>query len=317
MATTDEKNKYDWLDTLELPLGFHVDDKLSDDYALYVRDDKDRIYLAKAKAEDERIEYNISDGCFGIFKNAFTDSHFLKKLTIPKTVCHIPEGSLSNSGSWAEMERGLEAVEIDPKNDKYFSDNFGVFERMQDGIRLILCLADIEKDGNEIVLSDKIIDVGKDAFCGKRVYRITFANGFSYSFPRHAFFNEELLKQFGQNGVIYDFTEYDAFLLRSHFNADRIRMICERLLQDYMISGETKCKLFSHIKDNLTEALNSLATENAVEELRMMSEVGFFDSENIDSAIDVLNRTDNRELMTYLMDYKHENLRTVDFDFSI
>ena len=317
MTITGEKNKYDWTDTLELPLGFHVDNEMSDDYALYVRDDDCKIYLAKTNDEDERNEYNICNGCFGIFENALTGSHFLKKLIIPQTVACIPEGSLSNSGGWTETERGFEVIEINSQNDKYYSDDFGVFERIQGGVKLLLCLADVEKTNYEITFSDNITAVGKDAFFGKQVLRITFADGYSYSFPKHAFFNEELLKQFGKNGEIYDFAEYDAFLLRSHFNADRIRMICERLLQDYMISEEMRQRLFEHIRNSLAEALGSLAAENAVEELRMMSTVGFFDSENIDEAIDVLNRTDSRELMTYLMDYKHENLHTTDFDFSI
>ena len=317
MAVTGEKSKYDWADSLELPSGFHVDNELSDDYALYVRDDEGKIYLAKTNGEDLRSEYSINDGCFGIFENALSDSHYLKKIAIPKSVCRIPDGALSNSGSWAETERGLEVVNINPQNSKYFSDSFGVFEKIQGGVKLLLCLSDIEKSNNEVVLPKSITAVGKDAFFGKRIYGITFANGCSYSFPKHAFFNEELLKQFGKNGAIYDFAEYDAFLLRSHFNADRIRMICERLSQDYMISAEMKQSLFEHVHDNLAEVLKSLAAENAVEELRDMSKAGFFDSENIDEAIDTLNRTDSRELMTYLMDYKHEKIGVSDFDFSI
>ncbi len=314
---SDYENRLDQVEKFGLPEGFYPDNDLSDDYALYVRDKESRVYLAKTDGEDECTEYNIKDGCFGIFENALTDSRFLKKLTIQESVRCIPEGALSNSGSWAETERGFETVEINPENEKYFSDDFGVFEKMQDGLKLLLCLADVEKNDNELIMPDNITSVGKNAFRGKKIYRVTFADGFSYSFPKHAFFNEELLRQFGKNSLIYDFSEYDAFLLRNHFNADRIKMICERLMQDHMISDDMKEKLFSHVKDNLAEALKSLAAENAVEQLRTMSEAGFFDEENIDEAIDILNKTDNRELMTYLMDYKHENIGTLDFDFSI
>lgn len=155
-----------------------------------------------------------------------------------------------------------------------------------------------------------------DALYGRMIKCIVFEDeGWSYSFPGHKYFNKELAKSLRKNG--YDFSEYDRFLLRNHFNADRIRMTCERLLQPMDLSGEMKQKLFSHIEDRLDEALNAIAFENAADELKLMMDAGFFNENNIDAAIDVLNKTESREMLTYLMDYKHENLQTADFDFSI
>ena len=289
-----------------------------DGYGLYKENTDGGSCLEKTDPGDERECYEICEGCTCIGPGAFAGSHYLKELRIPASVRNICEGALSNSGSWAEREKGLEKVIIDKNNKNYIADEHGVFELTDHEKKLILYLRDVKKDDNTVVIPSDVISVGDKAFYGKHIEKVIFEkNGFSYSFPKHAFFNEELLKRFGKNGRLYDFEEYDNFLLRDHFNADRIRMTCERITQDWEITPNIKEKLKRHISDALGEALETLAFENAAEELRMMAEAGFFTEENILGAIDVLNRSDRREMLTYLMDYRNSNLKTADFDFSI
>ena len=291
---------------------------INDGYGFYEKDQYGELYLKGVNSEDNRESYEICGGCAGISKDAFKGQHSLKALKIPASVRYIAEGSISNGGSWAGNERGLEKVSIDPENERYCADGYGVFEKKEDGKKLILYLEDNSVNGYETSIRSDINSVGIRAFAGRKIYRVYFEkNGYSYSFPHHAFFNEELLKGFGRNGKLYDFEEYDRFLLRDHYNADRIRMICERILQDWEIPADMKERLKAHIKENMGEALKAAAAENAVFELKKMAEAGFFTEKNIDESIDMLNRTDSRELLTYLMDYKHENLKTHDFDFSI
>ncbi len=287
-------------------------------YGIYVRDEAGEVYLAKVNKEDERACYEVCEGCVGIFENALKGQSALSELYLPSSVKYLPDGCLSNSGSWAEIERGLQRVIIDEKNKSFYADSYGVFERFKDGLRLILYLKDDEANGFETVIKKDIVKIGKDAFFGRKIHRLVFeADKRAYSFPSHAFFNEELLKSFGKNGKLYDFEEYDKFLLRSHFNADRIRMLCERLMQEAALSDEKRGRLKAHVSDSMKDVLTALGDENAADELKLMAEAGFFTGENIDEAIDILNRTDRRELLTHLMDYKHSHLKTEEFDFSV
>ena len=290
---------------------------MQDGYGIY-KEISGEIYLEKVNLEDARESYAIPEGCAGICENAFAGQSCLRVLKIPASLKHISEGSLSNSGSWAEIEKGFEEIEVDPRNEIYYSDGHGVYERNKDGEKLILYLAGGRSGDCKAVIPARITQIGKAAFYGKHIENVFFEkNGAAYSFPKHAFFNEELLKSFGKNGRLYDFEDYDVFLLRNHFNADRIRMICERLIQDWEITEQTRKRLFSHVEDNIEEAVKALAEENAVKELKMMAGAGFFTQDNISEIIDILNRTDRRELLTYLMDYKHENFKTAGFDFSV
>lgn len=291
---------------------------INDGYGIYETNKSGELYLKGVNSEDEREIYEIREGCAGISENALTGQHMLKCLKIPASVRFIADGSLSNGGSWAEGEKGLEEVIIDPDNENFYADSYGVFEKTATGRKLLLYLEDNSAKEYETFICSNITDIGSKAFLGRKIYRIRFeTNGYSYSFPRHAYFNEELLKSFGKNGKLYDFEEYDRFLLRDHFNADRIRMICERVIQDWEITQDMKERLAAHIKENMSEVIRAAALENAAFELKKMAEAHFFNENNIDGAIDELNRTDRRELLTYLMDYKHENLKTADFDFSI
>lgn len=308
----------DWVDLFELPDGYKKLMSESDDYGCYAADADGKIFLAKVNPEDERGFYEIHEGCSGIFENALITQTKLSSIKIPASVEIIPDGAFSNSGSWAEMERGITKAEIDSGNKKYFADETGVYERLENGKKLILYLKDTGKDDHVLNIAADIIEIGKNALYGKRIDRVIFdKNGYSYSFPDHAYFKEELLKSFGKNGKLYDFEEYDKFLLRNHFNQDRIRMICERLSQNYEISEEMRNSLFEHVSGSMDEVLKALAKDDGIDELKAMTEAGFFTEGNINEAIDILNHTDRREMLTYLMDYKNENLQTSEFDFSI
>ncbi len=318
----DSKNynlsEKDWEKDIEIPAGFCGIFFDGDPYGYYIENGKGELCLAKLAPGDALESYDIRNGCTSIAANALKNAHSLKRLSIPASVLEIPEGSLSNGGGWTDTRKGLEIVDIHKDNEKFYADEYGIFERIKGGTKLLLYLEDNYKNGFVTHIPSDVISIGKEAFYSRKILKAVFeADGSFVSFPKHAYFNEELLKSFGENGRLYDFTAYDSFLLRKHFNADRIRMCCERISSAQMPEEETRKKLYKHIEDNLQDVLRAIAEENAASELKFMIRLGFFTQENIDFSIDVLNKTERRELMTYLMDYKHEKLKNTEFDFSI
>ena len=286
-----------------------------DDYGYYETDEDGDITLVSVETEDERKAYSIPEGCVKIRQNALKGNPFLQEITIPASVTEIPDGALSNSGSWAQTEKGITAVHVDPANKKFYVNDSGLFEKNCDGnLRLLLWLG----KGNTAVISDEISEIGKDAFYGKNIDKVVFTKyGYSYEFPKHKFFREELLKSFGINNKLYDFSEYDSFLLRKHYSAERIRMLCERLEQPLDLSEEMREKLILHIREALDKVIDALAEENAVFELKYLVDLNILDKDGIINAIEILNDTDKREMLTYLMDYKNEKFGCDEFDFSI
>ena len=301
----------------QVPEGFVRKPFPADEYGYYGTDADGTLTLLGVNPADTRTSYEIQKGCTAVLRNALSDQPFLQEIRIPAEMRFIPEGAFSNSGSWAEEEKGIRTVRIEPGNGFFLTDANGFYEKLPDGGKKLLLYFLPEKK-TEVFLSKDIRAVGEKAFYGRTVSRVTFEeNGFSYSFPSHAYFREELLKEFGKNGKLYDFEKYDAFLLRKHFNAERLRMTCERLMQPWQLTDQVREALLLHVRSGMNDVVEALDKENAVAELLSMTEAGIFDRETAEKTIELLNRTGQREMLSYLMDYKMQHFGTEEFDFSI
>lgn len=315
-----EENTYEepMEENFEMPNGYtDAPSFLDDGYGYYGADENGKTALLAVRIYDERNSYEIQPGCSVIKKEAFEEKGCLNKISIPASVEIIEEGALSNGGGWASEERGIYEIELSKDNKKFVIGSLGLYERLEDGgFKLLLYIE--EKENDDIVIGDEIKKIGSKAFYGRRINSVEFSDtGYKYRFPSHAFFMEELLKEFGKNDKLYDFDAYDAFLLRNHFNSERLNMICDRINQHYELTDKKRNELIMHIRDSLKDVLRALSNENAIETLKYMIQTGIFTEDNITEAIDILNHTEQRELLTYLIDYKHENFKNEEFDFSI
>lgn len=305
------------VEDFELPKGYIKAQLPDDGYGYYGEDEEKNIILLSVRKYDHRSSYAIQEGCTHIAEEAFEEKGELECLDIPSTVRVIPEGALSNSGGWAEEEKGITHIAVSKDNRDFIIGELGLYEKLDNGgYRLLLYIEETQKD--DILIKKEIKEIGKKAFFGRKVKSFTFEeNGYRYRLPQHAFFMEELLLEFGKNGRIYDFEKYDSFLLRNHFNSERLNMICDRISMPYGLSEEKRDELINHVRDGMKKAITAIVNENATETLRYMIEAGIFNEESTDKAIEFLNDMDSREMITYLMDYKHENFSVKEFDFSI
>ena len=304
-------------ESFEYPDGYRKADVPEDGFGIYGTDSEGGLTLLGTVPHAVRSSYAVREDCIAMTPDALGRCPFLKEIRIPAKLTRIPEGALSNSGSWAEEEKGIESVQVDAGNPRYFADSRGFYERCPDQtIRLLLAI--LPEGGETYVLDAKVSAVGKDAFYGRAPRSVRFeGSGYTYTFPGHAYFRETLLSEFGRNGQLYDFTKYDAFLLRSHFNADRLRMICDRLTQPWQLSEEMREKLLRHVRGAMKDVCQALDAQNAIAELRYMLDAGVLDETAVSEAFDYLNRTDQREMLTFLMDYKHSHFAEEEFDYSI
>ena len=285
-------------------------------YGYYETDNEGRKTLALLNPFDEREAYSIEEGTEIISEGTFCGQTYLKKLHIPASVRCIADGALSNAGGWFEGQRGLEAVSVSEENPFFFTRHDYLYKRLENGNRkLVLYFG----DSPEITISETVELIAKDAFKGASFKRLSFAaNGFSYAFPqKHTYFMEVLQKGFGEGGKKYDFSEYDALLLRDHLNADRIQMICDRLNMPWNMDPQIRMKVRERMENELEDALKALVKEDAFPQLWAMSEAGIFTEENIDAAIDVLNHSEQREMLHYLMTYKNSHFADTEPDFEI
>ena len=288
---------------------------VSDTYGRYA-EENGRLILESTNPEEERREYAIRPGTYGISKDAFAGQPWLEKLIIPASLECIPEGALSNGGGWASDQKGISEIRIDPENRHFVQKGCCFCEKLPGGGLRLLRVTGKEEN---VAVPSEVTAIGKDAFFDRTVLSV-FPEGPDATiwFPKdHAFYLKKLLEGFGKNGKLYDFDEYDRFLCGDHFNPQRIKMIRERIGRGYEISAEAAERLLDNLRSHPEEVLEAAAEKGSEETLEDLAAAGFFTEDNIDWFTDQINRTDRKDLLAWMMNYKNRNYKTVEFDFTI
>lgn len=274
------------------------------------------ITLEYADVDADVTSYVIKPGTVAVAADAFADVPFISEITIPFSLRFIAEGALSNGGSWADEHRGITKVNIDSGNF-YFKNIDNCFcSVLSDGSYRLLRVAG---SSQTFSIPKEITSIGKDSFKGCTISEAFIeAYGISVFFPvSHAYFLSLLLEGFGKNEKLYDFSDYDAFLLRNHFNEERIRMIRARLEHPYDCSPEIQNKLRAHVCDNFEDVTEMIVKSGTTAALDDLSQIGFFTGDNIDECIDILNRANKDELKMWLLEFKNSRFGFSDFDFNL
>ena len=282
--------------------------------------------LAALRADT--VSYVIREGTEAIAPEALRGCTELRELTIPSSLHRIPDGALSNRGSWAMPSRGLTVVyvnetarEPETGNAKrhswyisFYTEDGCFFGRKADGsITLIRYLGDAEK----IVIPAFADRIAPDAFSGCLPHTVVIGRtGEEILFPyRHAYYESTLLEGFGLNGRFYDYREYDRFLLMDHMTREKLRMTCRRLDDGTDLSREKREKICSFMIRFMPKTAEFIAAANDIEGFRMLQDHGFVKEEHRDTLIDIFSRNEAGELMNLLLAGFRGNAD--EFDFSI
>ncbi len=116
---------------------------------------------------------------------------------------------------------------------------------------------------------------------------------------------------------IFDYRGYDGLFHTYLDLPDQYGMAICRLKYPVLLDEEVREKYSGFIRDHLQEILDSIAAAKDREHLADLAELGFFTSENIETCMEAFNRPGCAGLMSYLLDYKQENLKHTEFDFSL
>lgn len=116
---------------------------------------------------------------------------------------------------------------------------------------------------------------------------------------------------------VFDYRGYDA-LFHTYLNLpDQYGMALCRLKYPVLLDEEVRRKYEEFIMGNLTDILDSIAERQDLQHLAQIAELGFFTEQNIEDSIEQFNRPGRAKEMSYLLNYKRENLGETEFDFSL
>ncbi len=286
-----------------------------DGYGIYEQTEEGYI-LTGVDQSDERSEYEIIKGTVAIANDAFKGVGTLKKITIPASLKTIPEGALSNGEGWASKNKGIDEIIIDKENSHFMQEGDCFCEVLEDGnLRLLR----VTGSNLRVIIPKNVTLIGKRAFLDRLVEEVYIEKtDVTIYFPtEHTYYLRRLLANFGENSEIYDFNVYDNFLLEDSFNPQRLKMACGRINQTYGITNAERDKLKNHLNKYFTDIMKTCETKADESTLTALATAGFFTESNIDDAMKMLNESDRRDLLAWMLDYKNDNFARAEADFSI
>ena len=71
------------------------------------------------------------------------------------------------------------------------------------------------------------------------------------------------------------------------------------------------------LKEHLDEIVEVICQREDLERLSVLAELGCFSETNMDDCMDIVNRSGKTKLLSFLMNYKQENIQGETFDFSL
>lgn len=298
--------------------------------------------LVSVEAADQRSVYEIPEGTESIAPDAFSDQEELTELSIPASLTGISEGTFSNAKNPFSKRTGIIRIRVEEGNPRFFTDRAALYRRdmdpeKPDGLTLFRFLGKcdtyrisghVTRIAKEAFLRAKIRrveipgsvkEIGEDAFAECQMTEARLGD-LEICFPKtDTYLLKGLLKQFGANGKLYDFSVCDQELLSFHINTDRVRMMCNRLEYPVDLAEENAAAFRKRIFERMNEIVAMLAKENDTGLLKRLESLGMVTQENVDGLIDAASKaagTSTREVLAELMDFKHRALAPQEFDFS-
>ena len=293
--------------------------------------------LAAVNPDDPRTEYAVKEGTTDISMGVFDDRNSLKSIHLPASLEYVGESVFSNVRSEYSGEKGITDISVDPGNPRFFRDPHFFGEKISFGIRIIRWLGEEE----DVILPEEIREIARDAFSGRKIRKVSIPGGIlkiepdsfrgcplkeavvreqgiKVVFPDdQPYLRKDLLRGFGRSGMLYDFKSYDEKLREWFPDTGRTEMILERLMNGYGLSDSMRSHYRSVIENHMSEITGLIADDRRMDLLVMLEELGFFTDLNIGEAIMILGIKGCHEMAASLSGWKHRNLKSSEYDYSL
>lgn len=110
-----------------------------------------------------------------------------------------------------------------------------------------------------------------------------------------------------ENGVPFDFTAYDAYLVSNHHVPDRAEAVLLRLQCPYKLSDEAKEALVSWLRANEEKAIERIGRIGDPQLLDALCDAGFITEETIDRQAEMLRQAHKTDGVLFLMSYRQKH----------
>lgn len=287
----------------------------------------------------QQIHFN--QGLEEIGDNACSYCSLMGMLELPETVARIGQRVFTNTFDWDHYQDCLEGIRILGDSPYFCSDTSGFYQKLSDGSWKLLRYFD---QGTRFRIPDQVSVIGSHAFRRAKVKevilpasvklfetKVFFENQkietivleteqIPIYIPRTPIYRRDEITELFRSGTgaeRFDFASYDALWSTYLYIQDQAGMACFRLQYPNELSAEMAHTYRSWLQEQFVAVMEDIAGRKDRQLLAALTQIEFFDGNNIDDAIDILNRQKQTELLGYLMDYKQAHFETEEFDFSL
>ena len=126
----------------------------------------------------------------------------------------------------------------------------------------------------------------------------------------------ECLKKSSDN-MIFDFIKYDSLFTNIKYGKDKILVAVDRLKSDIDLVPLYRDNYLSYLRTNAKKAVEIVIKYDDLKGLNTLAELGVFTGENIDEVIELANRMEKAEVLSYLMNFKNANIGMDETDYDL
>ena len=281
-------------------------------------------------------EVGLNEGLERLGADAFSHCVNLKKIHLPSTLCVMEENALTNTFGWSDAVNGIASVTVASDNPYFSADCSALYERKEDGSLWLLKYFGTERRFvipdtvsvvgtsafrralvREIKIPASVQMIGHDAFreC-KQMETVELPDAVKLYVPRTPVYRKDEIMELLEGGE-FDFDGYDN-LFETYLDLyEQCGMACSRLRYPVSLSCEREACYREFLKEHLDEIVEVICQREDLERLSVLAELGCFSETNMDDCMDIVNRSGKTKLLSFLMNYKQENIQGETFDFSL
>lgn len=273
--------------------------------------------------------------------NAFSYCAITGNVIMPTALQSLGETVFTNTFDWDRYEDGLNAITITRDNPHFYSDEDGFYRVLEDGSLELVRYFGKKQTWR---IPDRVSRIGAHAFRRAKVREVTIPitvkqvgerafwenpnilalnveqDETRIYIPRTPVYRKDEVTRLlnGRDETYrYNYQRYDALWSTYLYMEDQAGMASFRLKYPRELSDQQEAFYRSWLSEHLTEVMEDVAVREDRERLSELTEIDYFNGDNIDDAIEVLNIHQKTELLGFLMEYKQNHLETEEFDFSL
>lgn len=280
----------------------------------------------------------------------------LKKIVLGAAVREIGNCAFITGDERKGERTKLRGIKVDKKNSTYYIDHKALMMRKADGTSAvvvyfggdeIVALPDSVSEilggafkrsiVQEIQIPASVTAIGEEAFagCSKLTrLRVGFAepeNGANFAVvyipetkhSQHGYADSQIRDRYldciraDESGTVFDFVKYDSLFETITTSKDKILVAMNRLKSGIQLAPLYREKYFKYLRRNAKKAVEIFVEFDDLSGLNTLAELEIFTGKNIDQMIELANKAEKPEILSYLMNYKNAHIGITEEDYDL